>query len=120
MAGVISKTIKTIGNGLYSFQSSGTTTINVSYNSTYAWQVHELRMHMTTAAEASTFIAAINSSGGVSHDLELVRENMNAVKDLYYQPTRPIRMSVGDSLEVDWIDATTHKWGLEVVFEKLQ
>lgn len=121
MAAVTSKVVKTIGNGLFSARSSGTTTLNVTYQSTFTWELHEIRMHMTTAAaEASTFIGVITSSGGVAHNLELVRQNMNAIKDLHYQPTRPVILASGDKIDIDWINNTTQKCGVEVIYSKRQ
>ena len=121
MAGVTSKRIKTIGNGLFSCLSSGTTTLAVIYQSTFTWELHEIRHHMTTAAaENSTFIAYVDSSGGVSHDVELVRQNISTVKDLHYQPTRPVILASGDALKINWLNATTQKYGTEIVFSKRQ
>lgn len=121
MAGVTSKRIKPIGNGVFSAMSSGTTTLDVTYQSTFTWELHEIRHHMTTgAAGNSTFVAYIYSSGGVSHDMELVRQNLNAVKDLHYQPSRPVILASGDALKIKWLNATTQKYGTEIIFSKRQ
>ena len=118
---VTSKRIRVIGNGLWSALSSGTTTLSVTYQSTFTWELHEIRHHMTTAAAGnSTFIAYIDSSGGVAHNVELVRQNINTVKDLHYQPSRPVILASGDALKINWLNATTQKYGTEIIFSKRQ
>ena len=119
MATVTSKSVKQIGHGMMSAYSSGTTTIAVSFQSTFSWNLHELRFHLSTGkAEGSTFTVVVNSSLGGVHDVEIVRQAMVNVKDLHYLPTRPVRLSAGDTLDCSWVDETTSKWGLEAIFDQ--
>ena len=119
MATVTSKSRGAYGHGLVQIRSSGTTTIAVKAGSTYDYFFHELRFNLTTgAAIGSTFTATINSSQGTVHDLELVNQNMTGVRDLHYQPTRPIPLTAGETVDVSWTCASTNKWGLQVIISQ--
>ncbi len=119
MATVTSKVITEIGSGLYRAHSSGSTTIAVSYASTWNWQLKEVRLHLSTGiAEGSTFTVTINSSDGVVHDINLVSQDMSSVSDVHYQPTRPVELSAGDTVDTAWTNNTTSKWGQSIIFSK--
>lgn len=119
MAAVTSKQVKFIGNGQKVAYSSGSTTIGVSFQSTYAWQLDDVRFRVSTGiAKGSTFRVSIISglSPTSNHNIKLVEESMANVDAVFYQPTRPIRLTPDDTVKVTWTDATTHKWGLSATF----
>ncbi|MEO5366052.1 MAG: hypothetical protein H7831_06805 [Magnetococcus sp. WYHC-3] len=72
----------------------------------------------TAAAENSTFLAVLTSSGGTAHNLELVRQGMVNVRNFQYLPDRPVLFAAGDKLDIDWLNATTQKYGTEVIYGK--
>jgi len=114
---VTSKQIRQLAHSLRMAYSSGTTTLAVSIGSTWNWQLHEVRLNLSTgAASGGSFSVIINSSIGAIHDFELCSQPMFGLQDMQYHPDQPIQLSAGDTVDVGWLNATTNKFGLEVIY----
>jgi len=81
-----------------------------------AWQLEEVRIHLSANGGAGTFTVTIDSAQGEAYDLELATNDMSADDDYQYQPTRPMFMAPGDQVKVTYPNAQTKTYGLEIIY----
>lgn len=82
-----------------------------------AWQLEEIRVHLSAAGGAGDLTATINHGTAAAYDIVILTEDMTSVVDLVWQPTRPREFMPGDELDIAWANAGTKTYGLEVVFK---
>jgi len=81
-----------------------------------AFELHEIRLHLAAAGGANNFTVTLQSSEGPEYDVVLNTQDMSAVTDEVYQPTRPQAFRDGDTLLFEWTNGSSVAWGLEVVW----
>lgn len=78
-------------------------------------ELDEVRIHLSAAGGAGDLIIQINSGGGAAYDTVLLKQDMTAVTDLVWQPTRPIKLAKGDEIDLAWANANSRTYGIEVI-----
>jgi len=82
-----------------------------------AWQLEEIRVHLDAAGGAGDLTATIDHSAGATYDIVVLTQDMTAVTDLIYKPSRPMEFLAGDELDIAWANASDNDYGLEIVFK---
>jgi len=84
-----------------------------------AWQLEEIRVHLSAAGGAGNFTATVDHGTSAAYDRVILTEDMTTVVDLVWQPTRPMEFLAGDELDIAWANAGTKTYGLEVVWKAI-
>lgn len=81
-------------------------------------QLEEVRLHLSAVGGASeNFEVTIDSHLGSEYDIVLKAQDMNAVTDVHYQPTRPVFIHKDDVIDCTYANTNGKAWGLEVIFQ---
>jgi len=91
--------------------------IDYSLAPSLGFQLCEVRVHLSDVGGAQEDLTIwLDSMAGAAYDIVFLAQDMNAVKDLVYQPTRPHEFVVGDVLRVQYTNTNLETYGLEVVW----
>ena len=96
---------------------SGSGAINVTVDPQSSWFLHEVRLHLSAAGGAGTYTVKIKSSVGDAYDVVLQSQDMTSATDNVFRPAQPARISSTDALQMEYANASSRTWGLEVVFD---
>ena len=93
-------------------------TVAIEISSARAYQVEEVRIHLNAVGGggAGNFIISLNALGGAVYDVVFLTQDMAAVADLVWLPTRPHPFVAGDIFKVDFTNTNGKTYGLEVVW----
>jgi len=93
-------------------EETGTGTINVSVAPenliSQCWQFNEFMLNLAATNAAASVITVINSNAGATYDTKVDAQLMSAVSYYHYQPTNPIKLQVGDTIDIDMACATLY------------
>lgn len=81
-----------------------------------AYQLEEVRLHLSAAGGANSFTVTLDSAAGTEYDTVLNTQDMTAAADEHWQPTRPLWITAGDGLVFAWTNASGYAWGLEIIY----
>ena len=83
-----------------------------------AYQLEEVRLHLSAAGGANSFTVTLDSSAGEEYDVVFTgaTTDMTAATDVLWQPTRPEWINAGDGLTFAWTNASSLQWGLEIIY----
>jgi hypothetical protein len=98
---------------------TGAGAIAASLDPTRAFQLSEMRIHLSAAGGAGLLTMTVNSVVGVEYDVKLLSLDMTAVTDYVWQPTNPLYFEQGDTIDVAWANANNRTYGLEFKFSPL-
>jgi len=79
-----------------------------------AWQLEEIRVHLSAAGGAGNLTATFDANAGAAYDAVVLTQDMTAITDLVYAPERPIVFESGDRLVIAWANASDRTYGVEV------
>ena len=80
--------------------------------------LREMRFHLTTGVGGgSTFTVTLDRALGANYDCKLLSQAMTAAQDIFWQ--QDVRLRSGDKLAIAFANPSTYKWGLELIFQKL-
>ncbi len=80
-----------------------------------AWQLEEVRVHLSAAGGAAEDLTATMDAGaGAAYDTVILSQDMAAVADLVYRPERPHIFSATDELDFAYANTNTRTYGIEV------
>jgi hypothetical protein len=96
--------------------TDGVAAVNYDLTRAYAWQLDAFEIHLSAAGTAGNLTITKNSyiSALTTYDTVLLTLDMTAIVNYYWQPARPIILYAGDQLEVDWANASTRTYGLQL------
>jgi hypothetical protein len=99
--------------------NTGSGALSVTLNPGYAFDLEEVRLHLNTAATTSeNFTVDIDSNEGAQYDTQIFSQDMATIKDLLWQPDKPIKLVNGDQLVFAWTNTDGRTWGLEVIYTR--
>jgi len=84
-----------------------------------AFQLLEVRLHVSAAGGAGDFTAKVDAGAGSAYDITLIKQDMTSVTDFVWQPTLPMTFDKGDEIDFAWANAGGKTYGLEVKFNPL-
>lgn len=78
--------------------------------------LQEIRLHLAANGGANSFTTTRISQHGEEYNVVLNTQDMSSAADEVYIPTRPQKFSNGDTLLLEWTNASSIIWGLEIVW----
>jgi hypothetical protein len=81
-----------------------------------AFKVESIRVHLSAAGGAGNLTAKVDSATDAAYDLVILTQDMTAVVDLVWIPTRAVEFAAGDELDIAWVNGSTRTYGLEIVW----
>lgn len=81
-----------------------------------AWQLEEIRVHLSAAGGAGNLTAIMDAGAGAAYDLNIVTQDMTSVINLIWQPSRPMVFDAGDEIDFAYANANGRTYGLEVKY----
>jgi hypothetical protein len=85
-----------------------------------AWQLEEIRLHLSAAGGAAENLTATMDAGaGAVYDTVILTQAMAAVVDLIYKPARPHIFSATDALVIAYANTNTRDYGIEVYWSAI-
>lgn len=90
--------------------------ISVTVSPEGDWQIEEVRVHLNAAGGAGTLTVTQDANAGAEYDTVLDTQDMTAVANFLFQPTRPHLFSAGDKVVIAWANANNKTYGVEVKY----
>jgi hypothetical protein len=80
--------------------------------------LQEIRLHLNNdSAKLEDYTMTLDSEKGTAFDVELVRTNMQDIRDLVCD-MKGFRLLPGDKLVLAWDNSDSRTWGLEIVYDR--
>jgi hypothetical protein len=100
----------------FTTRATGTGNIAMTVTPSNAWQLEEIRVHLSAVGAANTLTARLDALAGSTYDVVILSQNMTSVTDLIYIPDRPQVFEQGSSLIVAWTNGSAVTYGVEVKY----
>lgn len=84
-----------------------------------AFQLTEIRVHLSAAGVAGNLTVNMDSAGGTAYDTNLLTQDMSTVVNLVWQPDKPMYFENGDEVDVIWANASARTYGVEFKYSPL-
>jgi hypothetical protein len=81
-----------------------------------AFQLLEVRMHLSAAGGAGNFTSDVDAGAGSGYDLNIITQDMTAVVNFIFQPDYPMHFDAADEIDFAWANAGGKTYGLEVKY----
>ena len=88
--------------------------IALTVNPGCAWQLEEIRVHLSAAGGAGNLTATLDANAGAAYDAVVLTQDMTSITDFVYAPERPLVFDSGDKLVIAWANASNRTYGVEV------
>lgn len=82
-----------------------------------AWQLEEIRVHLSAAGGAGDLTATLDHSVGAAYDTVILTQDMTSLTDYVWHCERPMEFDADTELDIAWANANTRTYGLEVIFK---
>lgn len=100
-------------------RATGSAALSATLAPGRAFQLLEVRIHLSAAGGAGNFTATVDANAGAPYDLNIITQDMTAVTDFVWQPDYPMHFDSGDKIDFAWTNAGGKTYGLEVKFSPL-
>jgi hypothetical protein len=100
-------------------RATGAAAISTSLAPGRAFQLLEIRVHLSAAGGAGNFTATVDANAGAAYDITLLTQDMTSVTNLVWTPDCPLHFDSGDEIDFAWANVGTKTYGLEVKFNPL-
>ena len=84
-----------------------------------AFQLLEVRVHLSDAGGAGNLTATVDAAAGAAYDLNIITQDMTAITDYVWQPSYPMFFASGDEIDFAWANANTRTYGLTIIFNPM-
>lgn len=102
------------------FRATGAAAISETLAPTTAFQIEEIRLHLSAAgATPENLTVTLDSDAAAAYDARFLTQDMNAIQDVVWQPTRPLVFSNGDEIDIAYANTDTRTWGLEIYWSPI-
>jgi len=102
-----------------SHRATGAAAISSTLAPGQAWQLEEIRVHLSAAGGAGNLTCTLDHGIGAAYDLVILTKDMTTVVDYIWQPTRPMEFDAGTELDIAWANANTRTYGLEIIWKAI-
>lgn len=99
--------------------TNSTGAINSTLTPSSAFQLLEVRLHLSDVGGAGNFTMTLDSGTNAAYDVVIVTQDMTSVKDYVFQPDFPMHFDNGDALVFAFPNASNRTYGLEVKYKTL-
>ena len=100
-------------------RATGAAAIAMTIAPGVAWQLEEIRIHLSAGGAATDLTATVDAGAGAAYDVVIATQDMTAVTDYLYQPTRPIVFNSGDELDIAYANGGAATYGVEVFYSAI-
>jgi len=103
------------------YRATGAGVIAESVSVGYPFVLDSVKIHLSAfggAVGAVDFTITINSVTGAAYDTLIYTQDMTAVKDILWQPDRPITIANSDVLDIAYANGSNLTYGLEVLYRR--
>ncbi len=97
-------------------RATGQAALSETITPTSAVELDSVRIHLNAVGGAGSLTVTIDANAGAAYDVVLNTQDLTALADYVYQPTRPIPLDLGDKLVIAWANAGAKTYGLEVKY----
>lgn len=99
-------------------EATGAGAIAVAVTPGVAFDLEQITLHLSAVggAAAGNLTVTCDSGTAAAYDVNLVTQDMVAVQNLVYQPTRPLRFQDGDEIDIAWANPNSVTYGLTIVY----
>lgn len=97
-------------------RATGALAIAMTVAPTVAFQIEEVRVHLSAGGAATDLTITVDSAAGAAYDVVLLTQAMNGVSNLVFQPTRPYVFSAGDEIDIAYANGGAATYGVEVIY----
>jgi hypothetical protein len=101
------------------FYVSGSSAVASTLAPAAAWQLKELRIHLSDAGGAGDLTLTVDCGEGVAYDTVIFKQNMTSVEDQVWQPANQMDFEADDELDIAWANASNRTWGITVIWSLL-
>ena len=102
------------------FRATGAAAIDHTLSPPTAFQIEEIRLHLSAAGGAVEDLTVVLDSGvAAAYDVVLLTQAMETVSDVVWQPTRPLIFSADDEIDIAYTNTNTRTWGLEIYWSPI-
>jgi len=95
---------------------SNNAAINRTISPGVAFDLEQFHIHLSAAGNAGDLTITLDANSGATYDVVILTQDMTAVTDFVWQPTRPLRFEAGDSLVIQWANAAARTYGMTTVY----
>jgi len=96
-------------------RATGAAAVDVTLSPGIAFQVEEIRIHLSAVGGAAENLVVASDSGVLAaYDTTFLTQDMAAVQDIVWQPTRPLLFSANDEIDITYANTNTRTYGLEI------
>ena len=82
----------------------------------YAWQLKEIRIHLSAGGAATAFTATLDSGTNAAYDLLLYTKDMDGILDVLRTFDPPLEFDAGDEVDIAYTNGGAATFGLEVKY----
>jgi len=97
-------------------RATGAAAVSVTLAPAIAWQLQEIRIHLSAAGGAGNLTITEAALAGAAYDTILVTQDMTAVTNLVYFPARPLQFVAGDAIVIAWANTGSKTYGIEILW----
>jgi len=100
-------------------RATGAAAIDSSLTPSGPIVLDSVKLHLSAVGGAAEdFTVTINSVTGAVYDTLLFSQDMTAVRDIFWQPDRPIVITNSDVIDIAYANGNKRTYGLEVLYRK--
>lgn len=79
------------------------------------FQIEDVRIHLGAASATSeNIVVSLDAVDGAEYDVVFNAQDMNALTDYIWQPTRPYPCDKDDKINIAWLNTNAETYGLTV------
>ena len=82
-----------------------------------AWQLEEIRIHLSAVGGAGDFTATLDHGTGTAYDILVYTIDLTALTDHIWHCERPMEFDALTEIDFAWANASGRTYGLEVIFK---
>ena len=96
-------------------RATGAAAIAVTIAPGHAWQLHEIRVHLSAVGASGSLTATMDAGAGATYDAVIFSQDMTSVTNLLWQPELPVIFNASDELDIAWANAGGKTYGIEII-----
>lgn len=103
---------------IYTSRATGSSAVSLQVAPGIAWELCELRIHLSAAGGAGNLTATVDAGAGAAYDAVILTQDMTSIADLVYAPDVPIQFDSGDKLDIAWANSGGKTYGIEAKYKE--
>jgi hypothetical protein len=100
-------------------RATGSTAIASTLAPGVAWQLEEIRIHLSAAGGAGDFTATLDHGTGTAYNCVMYTKDMTSITNHVYHFQRPEEFDAATEMDFAWANSNSRTYGLEVVWKAI-